>query len=393
MTHRLQQLTGGFAPRLSLFYAALGLTIGVQLPFFPVWLQARGFEAGVIGALLAAPHILRIASVPLIAREADRRNAVAGALMAVMAVTAAATLALGFTAGNVALVTLYLFAALAFAAVMPLADAYALAGLSRRGRAYGPVRLWASVGFIVANIGAGFLLDLIAPVNLIWALAAVLGVTAVCAFALEPSPPHPVEAAAHPSAGVLWRDKTFLAVVMAASLVQASHAVYYGFSVLDWRTAGYDGLTIGGLWALGVIVEIVLFARSGRLPPAFGPLMLLIVGAAGATIRWTAMVFDPPAVLLPPLQVLHALSFGATHLGAVGFLARAAPARLGATAQGYFSTVAGVTMAGAMAASGWLYGAFGGFAYAAMALMAAAGFGLAFVARASARGQADACVQ
>ncbi len=381
MANPLQHSAGGFAPRLGLFYAALGLTIGAQLPFFPVWLQAKGFEAGVIGALLAAPHILRVASVPPIARAADRRNAVAGALMAAMAAAAAATFALGFAGGGGAVVAIYLLAALAFTAVMPLADAYALAGLSRRGRAYGPVRLWASVGFIAANIGAGFLLDLIAPVHLIWALAAVTAVTAACAFALAPSPPHPAESGAQPAANLLWRDKTFLAVLAAASLVQASHAVYYAFSVLDWREAGYDGLTIGALWALGVVAEIVLFAWSGRLPPVFGPLMLLTIGASGAVIRWTAMAFDPPGYLLPPLQVLHALSYGATHLGAIAFLARAAPARLGATAQGYLSTMAGVTMAGATAMSGWLYAGYGDGAYAAMALMAAAGLAFALMAR------------
>jgi len=76
----------------------------------------------------------------------------------------------------------------------------------------------------------------------------------------------------------------------------------------------------GGAVALGVIAEIVLFAYSGRLPPFFQPTMLLIVGAIGATLRWGAMALDPPAMALPFVQLLHALSFGATHLGALGFV-------------------------------------------------------------------------
>ena len=135
----------------------------------------------------------------------------------------------------------------------------------------------------------------------------------------------------------LLRDPAFLAVVAAASLIQASHAVYYGFSALEWRGAGLDGTTIAALWGLGVIAEIVLFAMSGRLPPFFQPSVLLMIGAAGATLRWAAMALDPPALVLPWLQLLHAASFGATHLGALGFVARHAPAGQGATAQGYLA--------------------------------------------------------
>ncbi len=90
---------------------------------------------------------------------------------------------------------------------------------------------------------------------------------------------------------------------------------------------------------------------------------------------------EPPAVLLPALQLLHALSFGATHLGAVAFLARLAPPGYSARAQGYLSMALGLGSAVAMSLAGALYGAFGAGAYAAMALMAAAGGAGAFVAQ------------
>jgi PPP family 3-phenylpropionic acid transporter len=123
-----------------------------------------------------------------------------------------------------------------------------------------------------------------------------------------------------------------------------------------------------------------LFAVSGRLPPFFQPVTLLMIGAAGGALRWTAMALNPPDAALPVLQLLHALSFGATHLGAIGFVARRAPHGQGATAQGYLSIAQGAAMAGATGLSGWLYGAFGGRAYAAMALAAVAGGVCGYVA-------------
>ena len=106
-----------------------------------------------------------------------------------------------------------------------------------------------------------------------------------------------------------------------------------------------------------------------------------MVGAAGAALRWAAMAFDPPVFALPFLQLLHALSFGATHLGALGYVARNAPAGQGATAQGYLAIALGAVMAGAMGLSGVLVEAFGVRAYAAMALAAVAGGACGYVAQ------------
>jgi PPP family 3-phenylpropionic acid transporter len=105
-----------------------------------------------------------------------------------------------------------------------------------------------------------------------------------------------------------------------------------------------------------------------------------MVGSAAGVLRWLGMAADPPTLVLPWLQVLHALSFGATHLGTLVFLARNAPAGKAATAQGYFAITAGLVMAAATGISGVLYQDFGSRAYVAMALVAIAGGACGFIA-------------
>ena len=264
---------------------------------------------------------------------------------------------------------------------MPLAETYALKGLSARGRAYGPVRLWGSAAFILGTFIAGFATDTIPARYLIWLIVAGAALTALAAFALEPMP-----ASAPPSAKPaiprrhLLRDPAFIAVLAASSLIQASHAVYYGFSALEWRGAGLDGTAIAALWALGVLAEIVLFAVSGRLPPFFQPITLLMIGAAGGVLRWAAMALESARRGAAVFAIAARASFGATHLGALGFVARHAPPGQSATAQGYLSIAQGVAMAAATGLSGWLYGAYGARAYAAMALAAVAGGVCGYVA-------------
>jgi PPP family 3-phenylpropionic acid transporter len=151
---------------------------------------------------------------------------------------------------------------------------------------------------------------------------------------------------------------------------------------MQWRAEGLDGSVIGALWGLGVAAEVALLAVSGRLPPWLGPAALLVIGSTGALIRWTAMAFDPPAALLPVLQLLHAGSFAATHLGLMGFMARAVPRELAATAQGFVATWSGLVNASATFVSGYIYAASGSRAYLVMAAMALAGLaGALYVGR------------
>lgn len=369
-----------FVRRLALFYVALFISIGIQLPFFPLWLEAKGLDARMIGLVLAAPMVVRLFSIPVATRLADRQS-LWGAIVAATGAAAAGTIALGLAEGSLAILLVFSLASIPFTPIMPMTEAYALRGLAQVGRAYGPVRLWGSAAFIAGSLGAGWIIDSIAPGNLIWLIAAaMLAATAGAAglVPLRPRAPMP-EAPELPYRGFL-RTPGFAFVAAAAGLIQASHAVYYGFSSLDWRAAGLDGTTVGALWAVGVVAEITLFALSGRLPPWLGPTALVLAGALGATLRWAVMALDPPAAALPFLQCLHGLSFGATHLGAIGFVARSAPPGRAATAQGTLAVVLGGAMALSMGLSGVLYEAFGGLAYAGMALMAAAGGVFAFIA-------------
>ncbi len=372
--------TGAFALRLSIYYAALCLVFGVHMPFFPVWLDAKGLDGRQIGLVLALPMIVRVLTVPFIAREADRRNALQRAILVASLASVVAYAALGFANGAAAITLGFIVASIAFTPIMPLTEAYALHELPRRGRAYGPVRLWGSVSFVFATIGAGVLADIVAPGQLIWVIVAMLACNALGAFGLSPAEPHPPAEEA-PRASAILRNSGFIAVVTAAGLIQASHAMFYGFSTLDWKASGFGGVTIGILWSIGVVVEIILFALSARLPPIFTLANLLLIGAVAGVLRWSVMATSPDFWMLPFLQALHALTYGATHLGTVGLVTRIAPRRLGATAQSYLSIVLGLSMAVATSISGALFEAYGSLSYAAMVIPAGAGAAIAIFAR------------
>jgi PPP family 3-phenylpropionic acid transporter len=317
--------------------------------------------------------VARLATTPVLTGVADRFDALRGTLVAAALALPFGYSLVGLSAGFWPILVAVALVSATFGSMFPLSDAYALKGLPARGGDYGRVRLWGSAAFVVGNLGAGLVADVIPPIDLIWL---IVGASCLVALASAGLRPLGVAASARAGAGSALRllgTPAVLAVTLAVSLIQSSHAVLYGFSALAWAEAGLDGRVIGVLWGLMVVGEIILFAYARRLPPWLGPIQLIGIGAAGAVVRWSAMALDPPVALLPFLQCLHGLSFAATHLGSTFFIARAAPEGLGASAQGYITLVLSLTMAAFMAMSGWLFAAYGARAYAAMALAAAIG--------------------
>ncbi|MGZ8323688.1 MAG: MFS transporter [Rhodoplanes sp.] len=268
---------------MAVLYAAIFASAGIQLPFLPVWLEAKGLDAREIGLVLAAAMLARPVIVPAAMRLIDRYGWAKGPLVAAAWAACATFVTVALSDGFAAIIVAFAISALPQALVLPLADAYALRGLAARERAYGPVRMWGSGAFIAANLGGGLVLERLGAAQVIWVLVAALAATALSATALVPLATRS-HASVAPRSGApsLWRSPAFVAVVAAASLIQASHAVLYGFASLGWAGKGLDGPAIGALWAIGVLAEIGLFAASGRIMVRVRPLDLIGVEALGA---------------------------------------------------------------------------------------------------------------
>jgi PPP family 3-phenylpropionic acid transporter len=86
------------------------------------------------------------------------------------------------------------------------------------------------------------------------------------------------------------------------------------------------------------------------------------------------MANDPGLGALIGLQLLHGLTFGATHLGGVHLVSRLVRPDRAATAQALHATVtSGIGMGGAVLIAGQLYGPFAGASYLAMTALCASG--------------------
>jgi MFS transporter, PPP family, 3-phenylpropionic acid transporter len=375
----LRRHSGRNAARLGAFYAASFAVVGVQLPFWPVFLADRGLAAREIAVVFAAAIWAKVVATPAIGAAADRLGHRRAVMVGLAAASWIAYAGMWPVAGFWPLVALNIIAGVAQSALMPLGDAATLAAVREEGLDYGRVRVWGSLSFVLAAASGGAVLAAAGAANqtgdavLLLVLIASAVLLAGCA-AMPAARPVSVIRSRWSAVFQLAADRRFWLFVASAAALQASHQLYYGFGTLYWRELGFSDTVIGVLWAEGVVAEIALFWYGAPLLARLGPLGLMMLGGAAGIARWSLMGVLPGVAAAAALQLLHALTFGASHLGAMHFMARSVPLGAAASAQSLYAALsAGLGSGLVMLAAGALYAAYGGGAYPFMALLSAAG--------------------
>jgi PPP family 3-phenylpropionic acid transporter len=366
----------GFASRMGLFFFGYFIVGGVTQPFFPLWLESRGLTATEIANCIAIPILVRVLLTPFAGMFADRapnrRYVIRIFVVLGTAAFAFAWPAMSYWSLLITTGTAFVLWGLA----LPVAEALTLTGVRRFGLDYGRMRLGGSVSFIIANLGSGALLGIVAPDAIFWMIIAALLGSVIVAFTLPVTPPaaRALDDAMRPAPVSAWAvlgRPGLIALLMVGGLVQASHAVLYSFGSIYWQRLGFDSVAIGAFWAISIVFEVSLFVWSGWAVRLLGPFGLLVLGTVGAIVRWALFPLADGFVAFGVLQALHALSFAATYLGSQHLIARAVPEDLTASAQGLLGMISGVLLAIATTAAGPLYRSFGGDAYFAMIVPAA----------------------
>lgn len=360
-----------FAVSLALFYSAVFAVLGTHLPFFPVWLKAIGVDAAWIGLINALPAITRFTTLPQVTAFAEKRQAIRAAMMVSVLATAIGFTAVGLQQQPLALFLIYALTCMMWTPTMPLTDAYALRGVARYGLDYGPLRLWGSAAFAAGSLACGYLVDSIAPRDLIWVIVAWAVIAVLASLLLQPLDEVRRRTAETHAGKALLRDGGFWAIIASAALIQGSHVAYYTFSAINWQLQGLGGLTIAALWTLGVIAEIVVFALSPRF--SLHPSTMIAIGGLSAVVRWIVTANEPPLALLAIVQLGHGLTFGMTIVGTMNLLVQRVPPHQIARGQGYYAACNGLLGATTSIASGAIYARIGDGLYYVMAAMAAAG--------------------
>ncbi len=351
-----------FGIRMSLGFSVQFLYVGLYLPYFPVWLNSKNLSPVEISAILSMSLVIRVLASGQVMVFADRQNDRSNLLSALYVGSALAVVLYLWTETFWPILFVTLLYNFFFNPVLPLLDAITLAGVRRFGADYGKIRVWGSLVFILANLGGGALLAGYAPDAVLFALVVSMALGAAVSFLLPRigrKAPVGVRGEEKITRRMLLANRGFIIVLAASGLAQASHALLYGFGSIHWQALGIDGITIGMLWAIGVIAEIILFQYSSLLSRRISPVTMIGLGCVGGILRWMLFPLVEGEFLFYALQTLHGLSFGAVHIGTMQFIMHSVPEEHIGAAQGAGYVLGGVAMGLAVFLSGPIYGAFG----------------------------------
>ncbi|MGH8699815.1 MAG: MFS transporter [Burkholderiales bacterium] len=306
--------------QLAGFYFFYFAWLGAFAPFFSVYLDAVGLTPVEIGVVMALPPVTRIVAPHLWGWLADARGRHARLVRAAVLAGTVCWLGLFASTAFLWICAVVLAAGFFLSAALPLVEATTLTYVGEHTGRYGAIRLWGSIGYIVAVVGVGYALDFFTARALLWIVAASLLGTLVSA-SLVPDARQPDPATdRQPIAPILKRPEV-IALIAACALMAVAHGPYYTFYSIHLVDHGYSKGLTGWLWALGVMCEIAIFLWLPRLYAAYTLRGILIVSFALAVVRFLVIGWGAESlVLLLFAQTLHAASFGSFHAAAIGIV-------------------------------------------------------------------------
>jgi PPP family 3-phenylpropionic acid transporter len=326
--------------RLSRFYFTYYFFVGAFVPYWGLYLKSEHFSPADIGILMSLFQISRIFAPNFWGWLADHT----GKRTQWIRLTAFLGLC-GFTAVFWAHGFHWFFfvmAALSLftSSTLPLAESLTLAHLATTNGHYSSIRMWGSLGFIVAALILGYLIDFAGIKSLLWFLLAVQ----ITLFALTHSlADAKVEPHEHDRFSI-WqviKQPNVLALLIGCALMVTAHGVLYNFYSIYLSDHGYSKGMIGLLWSVGVICEIGIFMMMPKLMALFSLKTILLVSLVLAVIRFSMIGIAVDSLLLLILaQSLHAATFGSFHAASVEVITRFFNGRHQAKGQAIYNSVA-----------------------------------------------------
>ena len=353
--------------------------------YAPLWFQSLGYTTFAIGVLTSMQSATRLFSPYAwgwVADHTGRRER-----LLILAATGSLVASVGFFVAGpyawVATVTVTLF--VCTAGVIPISESLLSYRVSSEGRLdvarYGRVRMWGSIGFVVAVTASGFALQAAGVGRFPWFATGLLALLLMAAWRL-PEVREPVHAETVVTGALTVLRQPVVAWFFAGVfLTVLAHTSLYAFYSLYLSSLGYDKGAIGLLWTLGVVVELVWFYFQGRWTYRLSTHGWLLVAALVSVLRFAAIAaFGVWVLVLVVAQMLHALTFAAQHSACVAVISRHFPGRLRGRGQALYAILG-------YGASGVIGGVAGG------ALSESVGFAAVFwAASLAALGAAGCCL-
>ena len=358
---------------LAAFWFVYMAGLGVIFPFQSLYFHENAALTGTqLGIVLAMRPLMGVFSQAFWGQVSDRSGARGGVLVVITVGAGVAYVLLPFASGVAPIAFAVALAALFGTSIIPMASAVNMAALGDEApRRFGRIRVWGTVGFLVAVVlfprlltwiqeGLGWGADASGPsepgLGIMFPVAA-LGCFAAAGLALRLPKAGAFGLRSQP--GDLRRllaHRPYRRAILVAFAIFFLLQAPIGFFPVFLRDRGGSLDTLSTMWIAMLLVEIPMLFLTGAIVARIGGRGLIALGVLADGLRWTLCAFLEDLRWIGALQLLHGVAVAGTIVGVQLYVESVVPARLRSSGQG-LATVVGVSLGGALSgvAGGWLF--------------------------------------
>lgn len=367
--------------RLSSFYFFYFAFIGAYNSYFGLYLQSLEFSALMIGVVISMMQIMRIFAPYLWGSLADRWGRRTPLIRLSVTMGLLCFIPLFFIDRFTSMLAVIAVLALFWSAALPLTESLTLEHLRTQPERYGRIRLWGSLGFIVVVVTVGNVLDHSPAVAVLWSCVVLLAGTALAAMLMPETQVRHASHVTEPLLPLLKRPEV-MCVLAACFFMSVAHGPLYVFYSIHLVDHGYTKTSVGLLWALGVVAEIIVFIYMPQILRRWSLRGLFLFSFAAAGLRFLLIAWGVESLVLVLFaQILHGATFGICHATAMSALSRWFGPRHQGRVQGLYGSVSfgAGGLVGSLISS-WLWQPIGaGWVYSFASLAGLCGLLLIFI--------------
>ena len=326
--------------RLSRFYFFYYFFVGSFVPYWGIYLQSENFSPSSIGILLSLFQISRIVAPNFWGWLADHTGYRVKWIKLTSFLGLIGFIGVFWAKGFFWIFLVMSALSLFTSSTLPLAESLTLAHLATTDGHYSRIRLWGSIGFIVASLFLGYLIDFQGINILLW----ILLIAQAIIFFLSNTIPETQDIQHKTNDLSIWKiikTPSVIALLIGCTLMVSAHGVLYNFYSIYLKDHGYSSGTIGWLWAVGVICEILIFMAMPKILQRFSLKAILLMSLFLGVIRFILIGVSPDHLyLLFIAQMFHAATFGSFHAASIEVIAYYFKGRNQTRGQAIYNSVA-----------------------------------------------------
>lgn len=347
----------GVTARLSAMMLLQYAVWGIWMPYLSAYLNSPtaagglGFSQGQVGWIMGLAASIGAVSAPFIAGQvADRYMNAERALAMLLLVGGILNLVLARTTAYGPFLLVSVLYSIVYMPTLSLTNSIAFQNLDDTEKKFPMVRLWGTVGWVVASIGfTQIWLTSTDPatnthrIGDALTLSGILSIAyaAYAFFALPATPPKPnAEPLAFLKAFRLLRNPTFLLVTLVALPIAMIHQVFFFRAAPFFQNhLGVEPKYFGWVFGIGQFSEVLFLLMLGYLLKRFGYKSVLILGCLAYAARFAIFgMGEPPAVVIAS-QLLHGLCYGCFFAGSFLLVEKIATEDIRHSAQTVFGII------------------------------------------------------